>query len=118
MAIYILIIGTILLLISSTIDSLIRKGDKLEMPMYVDNPLITTISILSGLVLPVFTWTRIFEYHWFFMILANLMIVFFLMPLITILYLKRFATGKGLGFDMIVTLVIGIILYTIGMIIS
>ena len=48
------------------------------------------------------------------MCLINLVVVFVLGPLLARMFLKRFATGKGAGYDIIVAMVLGTVALVIG----
>lgn len=48
------------------------------------------------------------------MFLINLVVVFVLGPLLARMFLKRFATGKGAGYDIIVAMVLGTVALVIG----
>lgn len=116
MAINLLVIGSVLLIISFGIHGSIMAGDKSGQPMYVGNPLLSTIPLICGFVLPVIAWCNVLDFHWLLLTAANAIIVITVGPFLTRQYLYRFTTGKGFGKDMLIVFAIGITLYTIGMI--
>ena len=70
---------------------------------YTRSQLLKSIPWLSGHVLAVIPECLVFEIYWIWMFLINLAIVY-----------RRLASGKGLGIDMFIALVIAIITLIIG----
>ena len=116
MAINLLVIGSVFLIISFGIHGSIMAGNKLTQPLYVHNPFLSTIPLIGGLVLPVVAWCYLFDFHWLLIAIANAVVVFISGPFLTRHYLHRFASGKGFEKDMFIAFLIGITLYTIGLI--
>ena len=82
--------------------------------MYVSNPLMSAITLISGFVLAVVAWANAIDWHWLLLFFINAVVVFALGPVITKGFLVRFAIGKGFGRDMLISFVLGVILLVIG----
>ena len=118
MATIILIISAILFIATFGIHATITSQDKWDQPMYVNNPLMSSIPWISGFVLPVIPLTIVFDANWIAIFFINLGIVWFLGPTLTKGFLVRFASGKGLGNDMLVSFVAGIVTLITGLLIK
>ena len=58
----------------------------------------------------------IFNVTWYWMFLINIAGIYILGPIITKFFLVRMASGKGLGMDAFIALIIGIITLILGLI--
>lgn len=85
---------------------------------YTRSLLLKSIPWLSGHVLAVIPECLAFEIYWIWMFLINLAIVYLLGPILTRLFLREFSSGKGLGLDMFIAFIIGIVVLIIGWIIK
>ena len=63
---------------------------------------------ISGFILSVIPECLIFNITWYWMFLINIVGVYILGPIITKFFLVRMASGKGLGMDAFIALIIGI----------
>ena len=81
---------------------------------YMDVPWMSAIPWVSGFVLAVIPEALLFKLFWVWMFLINLVVVFVLGPLLARMFLKRFATGKSAGYDIIVAMVLGTVALVIG----
>lgn len=81
---------------------------------YTRSQLLKSIPWLSGHVLAVIPECLVFEIYWIWMFLINLAIVYIIGPSFTRFFIRRLASGKGLGIDMFIALVIAIITLIIG----
>lgn len=81
---------------------------------YTRSLLLKSIPWLSGHVLAVIPECLAFEVYWIWMFLINLAIVYLLGPTFTRFFIRRFASGKGLGIDMFIALIIAIVTLIIG----
>jgi len=70
---------------------------------------------ISGYILPIIPLSYIFDYHWYFLFLINLVFVWIAGPWITRAYLVRLYTGI-LGKDVLYSFILGIIALVIGII--
>lgn len=117
MSIFFLCISTICFIAAYGIH-MFAKNNVLDWCGYMSVPLLTMIPWISGFILAVIPETIICGIAWWWMFLINLIIVWLLGPLFASMFLKRFATGKGAGMDIIVALVIGFITLIIGNVLS
>lgn len=118
MATVLLVIAAVLLISTFGIHSFISNGSEFDKPMYTSNPFMTAIPWISGFILPVIAWANITEFHWIALFFINLAIVWILGPWLTKGFLVRFASGKGLGKDMLTAFVAGIIALVIGLVLK
>lgn len=116
MATFFLIISAILFIATFGIHIMINSDDQWDKPMYTRDPIMSAIPWISGFILPVIPFTLVFEFHWLAMFFINLAVVYILGPILTRGLLVRFASGKGLGPDMVYSFIGGIISLIIGLI--
>ncbi len=116
MATVFLIISAILFIATFGIHMMINSGDEFDKPMYTRDPIMSAIPWVSGFILPVIPFTLVFEFHWLVTFFINLVVVYILGPILTKGLLTRFASGKGLGQDMVYAFFGGIIMLIIGLI--
>ena len=100
-------------------ESYIDNGSDLwlDLPGYLENPFLCNIPIISGLILAVIPECFLFNLSWYWVTILNIVVIFILGPLITKLYLFLMASKKGLGYDVLNSLLIGIISFILGIII-
>ncbi|RYU93181.1 hypothetical protein [Emticicia agri] len=115
MATFFLIVSIILFIATFGIHMAINSGDQFDRPMYTRDPIMSAIPWVSGFILPVIPFTIIFEYHWVAVFFINLAVVYILGPILTKVLLVRFASGKGLGHDMLYSFLGGIVALIIGL---
>jgi hypothetical protein len=75
-------------------------------------------ALISGFVLPVIPFTIIFKINFIWVFLINIPVVWIIGPIITKVIWERFASGKGLGQDMLYSFIAGIIALIIGIVIK
>lgn len=114
MGTFLLILSSILFIATFGIHSMIKTSSSLEQPMYVNNSLLAAVPWISGFILPVVCWSLIFDLHWIALFFINLVVVYIFGPILTKGLLVRFASGKGLGRDMLYSFIGGIIALIIG----
>lgn len=115
MATALLIIGAVLLISTFGIHAIISNESEFDKPMYTSNPLMSELPWISGFILPVIAWANITEFHWIALFFINLAVVWISGPWLTKGFLVRFASGKGLGKDMLTAFIAGIIALVIGL---
>lgn len=81
---------------------------------YISSPLLKSIPWISGHVLAVIPECLAFDIYWIWMFFINLAVLYILGPAFTRFFLRRFASGKGLGIDMFVGLIVGVVTLIIG----
>lgn len=84
---------------------------------YMSVPWMTAIPWLSGFVLAVIPEVYIFNLAWYWVFLINIPITLLLGNFVAAFILKRFASGRGAGFDILISMTIGIVTLVIGVII-
>ena len=82
----------------------LKNGDPLSYAGYLSSPLLSSIPWISGFILAVIPECLIFNVTWYWMFI------------ITKFFLVRMASGKGLGMDAFIALIIGIITLILGLI--
>lgn len=117
MDIALFIISAVCLISAWGIHMLARNGH-LEYCGYLSVPWMCAIPWISGYVLAVIPETYLFNLAWYWVFLINIPITFILGNFVAAFILRRFASGKGAGFDIIISMAIGIITLVIGMIIQ
>lgn len=75
---------------------------------YMSVPWMCAIPWISGFILAVIPETILSGISWIWVFLINALVVFILGPALTNVYMKRLASGKGAGVDIIIALLIGI----------
>ena len=85
---------------------------------YMSVPWMSAIPWISGFVLAVIPEVQLFNIYWLWMFLINLFVVSALGPIITKFFLRRFASGKGAGFDIIIAVVLGVAFLLIGLLVK
>ena len=94
----------------------LKNGDPLSYAGYLSSPLFSSIPWISGFILAVIPECLIFNVTWYWMFLINIAGIYILGPIITKFFLVRMASGKGLGMDAFIALIIGIITLILGLI--
>ena len=94
----------------------LKNGDPLSYAGYLSSPLLSSIPWISGFILAVIPECLIFNVTWYWMFLINIVGIYILGPIITKFFLVRMASGKGLGMDAFIALIIGIITLILGLI--
>lgn len=85
---------------------------------YMNIPLMCAVPWISGFGLAVIPETIVLGLAWYWVFLINIPITLILGFLCANIILRRFATGKGAGWDIIVSIIIGMITMTIGLLLS
>lgn len=83
---------------------------------YMAIPWMSAIPWISGFVLAVIPQSLLFNISWWWLFLINIPVVYILGPLFTGFILRRIASGKGAGIDVITSLCIAVITLVIGII--
>mgnify|MGYP000847240221 FL=1 len=94
---------------------MLKNGDPLLYPAYLSSPL-SHIPWISGFILAVIPECLIFNIAWYWMFLINIAGSCILWPIVTKFYLGRMASGKGLGMDAFIALIIGVVTLFLGLI--
>ena len=116
MSTLLLVVSAILFIATFGIHIMINMGDPLDRPAYTRDPIMSSIPLISGFILPVIPFTIVSGFHWLAIFFINLIVVLTLGPMLTRAFLVRFASGKGLGKDMMSSFIIGIVTLVIGLI--
>lgn len=116
MVYFFLILSSVFFISSCGIHLEIMNENEFDRPPYTRNKLIVGLLWISGFVFPVISWVQITELHWLALFFINMALVIYIGPNITEGYLKRLASGKGLGQDMITAFVAGVVTLLIGLI--
>lgn len=114
MATIILIISGVLFISTFGIHSTIKSGNEIDKPVYLRDPLMSSIPWGAGFIMPIFSWSNAFDYNWIGLFFINFAIVYIFGPWLTKGFLVRFASGKDPGKDMVTAFVAGIISLVIG----
>lgn len=85
---------------------------------YMAVPWMTAIPWISGFILAVIPEAILFNIFWLWAFLLNIVLVFIIGPFVTKFLLRRVASGKGAGFDILVLIALGIISLIIGLILK
>jgi hypothetical protein len=117
MSTFFLIVSAILFIATFGVHMAIDSGDQFGKPMYTRDPIMSSIPWVSGFILPVIPFTIVFEYHWLAIFFINLAVVYIIGPMLTKGFLVRFASGKGLGQDMLNSFIGGIVTLIIGLLV-
>jgi len=118
MATFLLILSSVLFIATFGIHSTIKTSQSFDQPMYVNNPLLTAIPWISGFILSFVALNSLLDIHWILVFIGNAIVVFILGPFLTRQFLVRFASGDGLGKDMVISFIGGLISFIIGLIIQ
>ena len=94
----------------------LKNGNPTDYPGYMLSPLLSSIPYISGFILAVIPECFVIDIAWYWMFLINIFIVIILGPIITKFYLVRMVSGKGLGVDAFISLLIAIVFLTLGII--
>lgn len=115
MTIFFFIVATWLLIAAFGLK--IKRGDRREFdePAILQTKAMSVIPWLSGFVLPVIPLALMINIHWVLIFLLNLPFVYIAGPFLTNQFLDRFATGRGLGRDMVIAFRWGIISLVLGL---
>jgi len=117
MATVLLILASLLFIVTFGIHATIMAGDPLERPAYTSHPIFGNIPAITAFILPVIAWSMVLDLHWVWIFILNLFFGFLFSRWLTKGFIVRFASGKGLGNDMLVAFIAGLIAFTIGTII-
>ena len=85
---------------------MLKHGGPLSYAGYLSSPLLSSIPWISGFILAVIPECLIFNVTWYWMFLINIVGIYILGPIITKFFLVRMASGKGLGMDAFIALII------------
>jgi hypothetical protein len=85
---------------------------------YMSVPLMCAVPWISGFVLAVIPEAVFIDLSWYWVLLINIPITLLLGFLCANIILRRFATGKGAGWDIIVSIVMGLITLAIGLLLN
>ncbi len=114
-----LIIGAISFIITFGIHAIIKtESNFFDEPLYLSSPILSSIPWISGFILPVIAWSYVINIHWVALFFINLAVVYVLGPWLTRGFIARFASEEGLGKDVVISFVIGLITLVIGLILK
>lgn len=114
MAAALLILASLLFIVTFGIHATIMAGDPLERPAYTTHPIFGYIPAISAFIIPVFAWSMVIDLHWIWILILNFIFAFIFSRWLTKGFIVRFASGKGLGSDMITAFIAGLIAFAIG----
>lgn len=83
---------------------------------YMEVPWMSAIPWISGFVLAVIPETFLFDISWWWLFLINILVVTILGPFLTDFVMRRIASGKGAGVDVIISMSIAVVTMAIGII--
>ena len=83
--------------------------------LYYTNSVFSYIPFISGIILPVVSYSIVLEWNWVIIFLIHIGFLFFLAKRLTDEYLVRFASGKGLGYDYILSFIIATFFMSFGL---
>jgi hypothetical protein len=89
-----------------------------DQPLIFSYPGMKAVPWVCGFILPVIPFALVFPYHWAAIFILNIPLVYIAGPLLTNAILVRIKSPRGHVFDMINTLIGGIITLIIGIIIK
>lgn len=115
MANFFLIVSAIMFIVTFGIHMFLVNADPLDQPPYVRDATLSAIPWVSGFILPVIPFALVIDIHWVAIFFINLGAVYLVGPILTKGLLVRFASGKGLGYDMLYSFVGGIVTLIIGL---
>ena len=116
MSTLLLIVSAILFIATFGIHIMINMGNPLDRPAYTTDCIMSSIPLISGFILPVIPLAIVSGFHWLAVFFINLFVSLILGPMLTRAFLVRFASGKGLGKDMMYSFIIGVVTLVIGLI--
>jgi len=93
----------------------ITNGHPLDRPRYTYNPIASAIPWISGFILPIIPLALVLDINWIVIFIFNMAVVYFFGPPLTNAILVRFASGKGIGYDMIYSFIGGFITLILGL---
>ncbi len=117
MANVLLVVSAILFIITLGIHARIMSREKVRRPYYTRNPVLTSIPIVSGYILPVIPFAIVFEVPLVFVFFINLIFAYLLGQLFTKTLLAKLVHGKGLAREMIFLFTGALIIMIIGIVI-
>lgn len=117
MGTFLLILSTIFFIAAFGIH-ISAKDDVMSYCGYMSNPLLCSIPWICGFVLAVIPEVLIFKIFWLWMFFINCAVVWIVGPLCTRMFLRRLASGKGAGIDILTALAIGVITLIIGILLQ
>lgn len=85
---------------------------------YMEIPWMSAIPWISGFVLAVIPETYLFDIRWWWLFLINIPLVYIVGPLFTGIVMRRIASGKGTGYDVLISIIIAIVTLIIGILIK
>lgn len=85
---------------------------------YMEIPWMSAIPWICGFLLAVIPESLLFNLSWWWLFLINIPIVYILGPLFTGIIMRRIASGKGAGVDIITSICIALITLIIGILLK
>ena len=85
---------------------------------YMDIPWMSAIPWISGFILAVIPESYLFDIRWWWMFLINIPVVYIAGPLFTGIVMRRIASGKGAGYDALISIIIASATLIIGILIK
>ena len=83
--------------------------------LYFTKSIFAYIPLVCGIILPVVSYSIVLEWNWVIILLIHIGFLFFLAKRLTDEYLVRFASGKGLGYDYILSFIIATFFMSFGL---
>ncbi|MBO5902035.1 MAG: hypothetical protein J6Q36_06445 [Alistipes sp.] len=85
---------------------------------YMAIPWMSAIPWISGFVLAVIPESFLFDIRWWWLFLINIPVVYIIGPLFTSIVMRRITSGKGAGFDVIISMMIALVALIIGILLK
>lgn len=82
---------------------------------YMEVPWMNSIPWISGFILAVIPEYYLFDVSWLLAFVINIPIVTIFGPLFTHIVMVRFASGKGTGYDVLISIILALVTMVIGL---
>lgn len=115
MSTFFLIISAILFIGTFGMHATISNAHPFDRPRYTDHSIFSSIPWISGFILPIIPLALVLDINWIMIFIVNMAFVYFFGPTLTTAILVRFASGKGIGHDMIFSLIGGFVTLILGL---
>jgi hypothetical protein len=116
MATFFFILSIILFIGTFGMHANIKCLHPIDQPRYTSNFILSSIPWVSGFIFSVIPLVLVFNLNWLMIFFVNLAIVYYIGPLLTRGILERFASGKGIGYDMTYSFFGGILSFILALV--
>ncbi|MGL5260945.1 MAG: hypothetical protein ACRC9P_01005 [Bacteroides sp.] len=114
MAKVLLVLAALFLITTFGLHTLIISGNRSKRPRYTERPVYMILAWICGLILPVVAWNQLLHIGWGWLLLLNLIVVFFWAPYLGRLVLFLSKNKPKLGKQILTTFSVGMICLLIG----